>query len=712
MWKHVYIPTNHHINRRYSSVIAGQSEDFTVECGNEYAMPWAEFSDNCDDELEITSSVVSEGTCPEVVTYTWTATDNCNNSTTATVVVTIVDTTAPMWYSEGYSETVSCGSEYMVYEPYAYDTCSEVTYDSSMEVVAGDCPANYTEVYTFYAVDACGNAAEPLVISITYVDDAAPMWVSIPNSNEISCDATVPSDAPVAMDNCSEFTVEMTEEIIDGQCPNNYVIVRSWTATDACGNVSEPATVSYYIYDNTAPVITTELSDLNYECPVEIVPAEIAATDNCSDVSIESGVETIWMDECGNGYFMVYYLVSDACGNSTEASYYVNIYDETAPVLSETPENMVLACDEMLPEAPVVTAMDNCNGEVAVEFTEEIVGDMPAEGSIADCNILTPVRAEGNPCNYPYDWAMALFAMPSSHRWYQVSEGSLVQYPDGTIHVEATLVNAVNPANGFYVNVEFANGMDWAAWSTQAFPTGFKADCGGEAANHEDWMYYILQAGDGAELVGFGAYEGSAINLVHAPSNNYFGFQLGDGANNYNADDNGFGGWFTYNGVFLVDGQPIMSGNASGAGDFAFNLDCCPDYQVVRTWTAMDCTGNVVMHSQTISWEGSTDITPDQVTPGLETMEVSKGNIDIVNIYPNPSNMNTQIKVVSNIDNNIAVDVVDVTGRVIAKIYNGQVDAGVVYNFMLNSGELNNGLYQVRMSSSTEVVAKQLQVIK
>jgi hypothetical protein len=307
---------------------------------------------------------------------------------------------------------------------------------------------------------------------------------------------------------------------------------------------------------------------------------------------------------------------------------------------------------------------------------------------------------------------MALFAMPTAHRYYQVLEGSFVQYED-RIEVTATMVNAANPANGFYVTVTFTNPLTWEEWSNQSFPTGFKADCGGEDANHPDWIYYLLEAGEGAELVGFGGYEGSAINLVHAPANNYFGFQLGNGANNYNGADNGFGGWFTYNGVFLVNGQPIMSGNAAGAGDFAFELDCCPDYSVVRTWTATDCTGNTVVHTQTITWEGTT--APGTGGNGETSPIVSdeSGNNDgIVAVFPNPSNVASEIKFTSEINNQVMVDVIDLTGRVVAKLYDGRVVAGEVYKVTLNTSALNNGIYQVRMISNNEVSTKQLQIMK
>ncbi len=695
-------------------VIVGATE---FECGDEYSAPVVNFSDNCDTELELASSVeVSDGICPQTITYSFSATDNCGNTADTTIVYTIVDTTAPVWNGEGFETTISCGTAINLILPTATDVCSgdDVTVSSSMEVLPGTCPSNYTEVYTYIATDVCGNASEPLVISVTYVDEVAPEWTSEVAGGPVSCDDVedIVYEVPSAFDFCSEFEISTETDIIEGSCPSNYTIVKTYTAIDECGNVSEPYSVFYNVFDLEAPVFETELSDLSFECPVEIVPVDVVVTDNCSTFEVTTDVETIWSDECGNGYFFVSYVAVDACGNSSETGYYVNIYDETAPVLSEEPANLVLDCSETLPEAPVVTATDNCGEIIEVDYTETFVGEQPTPGAIADCNILTPELPTPNSCNYPYDWAMALFAMPSAHRYYQVAEGSFVQFED-RIEVTATMVNAANPANGFFVNVTFTNPMTWEEWSNQSFPTGFKADCGGEDANFADWMYYLLQAGEGAELVGFGAYEGSAINLVHAPANNYFGFQYGNGANNYNGADNGFGGWFTYNGVFLVNGSPIMSGNAAGAGDFAFELDCCPDYEVVRTWTATDCTGNTVVHTQTISWEGTT-------APGTggngETApianEETNGNVGIVAVFPNPSNVSSEIKFTSEINNQVMVDVIDLTGRVVAKLYDGRVVAGEVYKVTLNTAALNNGIYQVRMISNNAVSTKQLQIMK
>ena len=43
-------------------------------------------------------------------------------------------------------------------------------------------------------------------------------------------------------------------------------------------------------------------------------------------------------------------------------------------------------------------------------------------------------------------------------------------------------------------------------------------------------------------------------------------------------------------------------------GDFSFDMDCCPDYTIVRTWTVVDCAGNETTHSQEISFEDLPDV--------------------------------------------------------------------------------------------------------
>lgn len=296
---------------------------------------------------------------------------------------------------------------------------------------------------------------------------------------------------------------------------------------------------------------------------------------------------------------------------------------------------------------------------------------------------------------------MAMFGMPTAHRYYTVQEGSLVRFPNGTAHLVAELHNVQNPANGWNIDVWFGNEMDWSAWSSQGFPTNFKADCGSIAANHFDWLYFIMQAAPGAELVGFGGYAGSSLNLVHAPSNHYFGFQLGDGANNYNAADNGFGGWFSYNGYFQVNQVPFgnNNGTVSGAGDLAFELDCCPQYHIIRQWTASDCSGNSASCSQMISFSSDVAGTPGVITePGKldPQSEISSS----VQVSPNPTSDNTLFTFTPAHEGKTTLEIYDLAGKKVADVFIGVVEAGVEYKVDYNVNSLATGVYMYRLTNA------------
>jgi hypothetical protein len=303
--------------------------------------------------------------------------------------------------------------------------------------------------------------------------------------------------------------------------------------------------------------------------------------------------------------------------------------------------------------------------------------------------------------------------MTSAHRWYKVVGGSLVQYPGGSLHLVAQLENVLTPGTGWNADVWFNGGLDWAAWSSQSFPTSFKADCGGEDANFASWTYFLLQAGSGAELTGYGNYNGSAINLVHAPANNYFGFQLGDGANNYNGADNGFGGWFSYTGAFTTNGGQSFS-SVTGAGDFAFELDCCPDYTIERSWTAIDCSGNSSTCTQTISFSpsaASNGGNDGQSTINNEAVSTERISSSIA-VAPNPANSNAMFTFKAAYAAKTSLEVFDMTGKKVADVFMGSVEAGASYNVNYNVSDLATGVYTYRLTNGSDVKIDRLIINK
>jgi hypothetical protein len=186
---------------------------------------------------------------------------------------------------------------------------------------------------------------------------------------------------------------------------------------------------------------------------------------------------------------------------------------------------------------------------------------------------------------------------------------------------------------------------------------------------------------------------------------------LGDGANNYNGAENGFGGWFSYTGVFRAN-QNLDLSSVSGAGDFAFELDCCPDYTIERQWTAIDCSGNAVTCTQTISFDGSASTgNGDNTTIASEGLESSKLTSEMA-VSPNPANNNAMFTFKAAYAAKTSLEVLDMTGKKVADLFMGTVEAGASYNVNFNVSDLATGVYTYRLINGTDVKIDRLIINK
>src|SRR5204863_1376685 len=83
-------------------------------------------TDACDPSPTLTfADATTAGSCPQNhdVTRTWTATDHCNNASTASQVIHVVDTTAPVISSLPGPTTIECTNAPIVTTPTAADAC-------------------------------------------------------------------------------------------------------------------------------------------------------------------------------------------------------------------------------------------------------------------------------------------------------------------------------------------------------------------------------------------------------------------------------------------------------------------------------------------------------------------------------------------------------------------------------------------------------------
>jgi hypothetical protein len=261
------------------------------------------------------------------------------------------------------------------------------------------------------------------------------------------------------------------------------------------------------------------------------------------------------------------------------------------------------SCD--IAEIPQPEFSDNCDTDLQIATTSELISS--EYYGLRSINSLA--------CEYAEAWSLILFNVPQSMRYYRAVDLGYRKYADNTLHIYGKVESTVDSLAGFVLDVWLYDARSWTDWTNQGYSTSYKADCNGVGANHEDWMYYKVQAGSNA--VGYGHLEGSIINFTHAPTSFFYGFQEGIGANNTSAGF-GLGGWVIYTGTYVnsATGQNMAIG---GSGDIAGESESCPSPQYSLTHLATDNCGNQTVVQQIIEVR---DHTAPVLANGFDNPEV------------------------------------------------------------------------------------------
>ena len=720
-------------------------QDTTMSCDNDYtvgSLGAAEAVDNCDPEVEISyeDSITYLNDCvgtAEVV-RTWTALDECGNNKTVEQHITLIDETAPSFNEELPADAIaSCDDVPAPATLTATDNCDPDLFVNLSETWNDDdlCPNDYTLTRVWEVTDCAGNASTHTQV-ITVVDTTAPVFITGPADTTVSCDA-VPMPAPLmslqADDNCDDalsysYIGETTE---DGDCANGYTIERTWQATDCSGNAST-WTQTLTVVDEAAPELTltfasgSAASDTTVSCLGDVPTIVASATDACDDApSLTTTVDTTGQDACGNATLTYAYMTMDACGNSTAASVTITVLDEEAPAFLDVcgiaNGSTIDVCaddytgDSLTPETDAceVSAADNCEGDVTIALAASAIGAYAPNDSVNQyCTSVTPEAFDNEEtCNGYEVHSVRLFNFLGSEFYSTVGEGLISQLPNGDWLIEKTVVSNENDQAGWHVAVTLTDGMDYDTWSDQPFPTSFKIDCEDITDDHENWMYWFLQGGT---MTGWGDYEGSFLSCTHQPSNQFYRFQVGIGANNMN-DHYGYSGWFTYSGTF--ENTPVM-----GSGDFFGDLDCTLPYQLQYDYTATDCSGNQAEFGYTVNVTGDVcegvgaGLTGTgngngggDITPALSAAD-ARGPIQVSHISPNPTHDFAQLGFNVIAPMRVDIKLYDAAGMLVTPLFNGQVDKGQTYMLDINAAQLQSGLYQVRISSNEFSLVKQFMV--
>jgi len=245
----------------------------------------------------------------------WTVTDACGESASCVQTIDIVDTSAPVLSEVPANQFVECDDDALIAEVTAEDLCGAATVTTNVSM-DGSCPTIITVTYT--ATDDCGNSATN-AYTITAEDTTDPELSGVPGAASYECRADVPPAAQVtATDNCDgALTPDYSEETDGKSCPET--ILRTWTATDACGNsVSQSQTIT--VNDTTAPelVCDEDLVEMGGEGCLSTIPTlTFTVSDNCDPNPAVTQEPAAGTRVTGPGTFPVTLTAVDSCGNTT-----------------------------------------------------------------------------------------------------------------------------------------------------------------------------------------------------------------------------------------------------------------------------------------------------------------------------------------------------------------------------------------------------------
>src|SRR4029434_7933456 len=241
-------------------------------------------TDDCGSAFTLTSAdVTTPGLCAGSysVTRTWTATDACDNISTASQTINVQDITAPLIAALPAAITINCPATPVFAVATATDDCgSAFTLTSADVTTPGLCAGSYSVTRTWTATDACDNISTASQ-TINVQDITAPLIAALPAAITINCPATPVFAVATATDDCgSAFTLTSADVTTPGLCAGSYSVTRTWTATDACNN-SSPASQHITLQNITARCIAALPAPSTIDCPPTPVFATATATDAC-----------------------------------------------------------------------------------------------------------------------------------------------------------------------------------------------------------------------------------------------------------------------------------------------------------------------------------------------------------------------------------------------------------------------------------------------
>ncbi|MCK0180655.1 T9SS type A sorting domain-containing protein, partial [Flavobacteriaceae bacterium S0862] len=306
--------------------------------------------------------------CDTEYRTTFYAFDQCGNMSKTTASFHVQDTNSPAIGNEAQDLIVECGEEHICDEQRgdcytqfdhwlhtnggakAMDMCDKSltwTNDWNGKDLTDECGNTGRITVNFTVTDNCG-LSSTTAAEYRIVDTIAPT-MHIPGDITLELDDKCEADITpantgmaTATDACSDVDVTFTDVEDKQACVTT--IIRTWKATDDCGNVTAKDQ-KITLIDKLAPVYTGNVGQFNMSnvdaCEAPAAPAEQSIADQFTDACghvIATLVDTITIsDDTCDWAVQFVYEVADNCGNVYDGTVKVTYWgsDQTAPNLMD-----------------------------------------------------------------------------------------------------------------------------------------------------------------------------------------------------------------------------------------------------------------------------------------------------------------------------------------------------------------------------------------
>jgi len=495
-------------------------------------------------------------------------------------------------------------------------------------------------------------------------DSEPPVLFGVPADITVECSADAPVNPEVtATDNVAgNVAVEFTEVRLDGDCINDYLITKTWTASDNFGNtISQSQVIT--ISDNTPPAITTP-ADVTIECNNPTDPGitgMASAIDNCS-VNVSISHEDVFVAGCGNtGVITRTWTATDECGNSATSVQIITIVDTTPPILS----NLIVPVDPV-PMGTSVSISVNCQDE---NLTTSMIdwGD-----GFQSTGYINGIQITGDHVfAAPGVFVLKVSAMDACGEEATIIHEYIVIYdPDGGFVTGGGWIfspeGAYKPDPLLTGKASFGFVSKYKKGST--IPEGntefqFKAGNLNFKSTDYDWL---VIAGSKAMFKGSGTINGlgnygfmlSAIDADLTPSAviDKFRIKIWDKDNN---------DYVVYDNNLVVDDNADPTTEIGG--------------------------GSIIIH------------TSKNKSAIIEPGSISETEIINISVYPNPFTENLRFEFEYPDDTQALIDIYDLSGRKIETVFNNKIKGGIKYSAEFKSKTEVSTMFFYRIKLGEEI---------